>query len=1840
MDIVNSLDTERNAYSFDYLSCFDKPMGLSLNIHGWHYETLFYIYLKLFQSYRISTFPLSELFFHDYAYQIRHIIEDKLKLVISIERGELASLHSQIESLLSNGQFVLITINLSGMYYSSNYKRMDERYLLILNGYDSKKKLYSIIDTIHTELDGHKRGLIYKPFVIEYGYLERLYDLYEKVFGYRFIVHTNNNNGVHSNDILRSCLIDCINLYLDAREDQPFREMEYIEKIGTAIEQKSDILLDSSLNYEPATHIDFAFKVTLNYKHVFYNELFKLIKSCHPDSRLMGECETLKVALLGQWNQIFTHSLIRYYAGKKLRLDGELDKAVALEERIKENIAAIEKELCKKKEFFVEMPAADIPAGIESAGVRPLRDEAAYEEPRTDLERELISLWQSVFKTTQAIGIHDRFFELGGHSLTAVRLLSMILKNYHVELPVHLFFNNPTIADLAELIYQDRNTYESLPSPIPKAEEQDYYPLSAAQGRLFVLNQLDCGIAYNISIEMNIGAEIDRSKMEYAFRELIKRHESLRTCFKIIDNIPMQCIAPQLDFRIDYAEISEEELEKCKQSFIRPFDLSRLPLIRVLLVKLPAGNTLILDIHHIVADGISIGILIKEFEKLYNGEPPAPPPQIQYKDYTVWHQTQQRSERIKKQEQYWLDRYQNGVSLLSLPFDFQRPNIQSFEGNTFSFQIDSGLASRLRASALEYGISLYMMLFAAFNVLLHKYTGQDDIIIGSPIADRPHIDLFDVVGMFVNMMPILNHPSSGKIFEEFLLEIKENALKAYENQDCQFEVLVDQLGLKGTYDSNPLFNVVFVLQNIDLDDFQMDGTAVRPKQIKNRISKFDLMLEATETDSRIDCVLEYSTRLFKKSTIIRLSKHYRNILEAILKNPRAKISEIDILSPQERKQLLEDFNATGAPYSRNRLIHQLFEENARRMPDQTAVFVDEKSLSYRQLNECANQLAHALRANGVGRGTIVAIFMDRTVNMVIATLSVLKAGGIYVPIEEHLPEKRIVTILNSLGIAHIILHGERQQQALAALSPKLTALNRIYCSGFSLEGHEPRPILPDLSSFPIQVIFPEDIDQCPAIDPEPLATPQDIAYIIFTSGSTGVPKGVAVTHRPVVNLIEWVNRTFEVGSSDRLLFVTSLSFDLSVYDIFGILAAGGSIRPARQDELKEPSKLLRILTHEGITFWDSAPAALQQLAPLMEGIRPGPGNMLRLVFLSGDWIPVNMPDEVRKCFTNARVISLGGATEAAIWSNYYPIDKVDPSWRSIPYGRPIQNAKYYILDKQLQPCPIGVAGDLYIGGECLASGYINDEQLTAQKFIPNPFVPGQTMYYTADTARFFEDGNIEFLGRKDNQVKVRGFRIELGEIESVLLRYEGIEKAVVVLKETGPDQKYLCGYYVSNQRIEPSLIRDFLYKELPEYMIPSFLAQLEDIPVTPNGKVDRKGLPDIAAKADEVYYPPADEKEKQVATIWENVFKRKPISVRSNFFNIGGHSLLAVQLINSINKNMGCDLPVASLFQAPTIERITALISTTGNKAAHFDPVILMRGGSEAAPIFFVHPGGGDVFCYTTLAGELGDKRPFYGIKAFGLDAETRAYNRFEEMAEKYVCFLRRAHPNGPHVLAGFCAGGTLAYHMAQTLSRMGERVERLILVDSLAPDFYRTPAGDLDYFMAFVRDFGGLANINLLPFYCRLRGIGKRKGYRSIVEDVQRQTREQRFRLLYECAKNAGIISNGFDIDDLVRIADVHAGIYEGLSHYRPQPYGGPIVLIKADGKNRYNPDLLWGWHEDRLTAELTDSFRREALLGWDRYSEDIQLETLPGAHFELLVQPNVSKLAKIINYYLTNQQ
>ncbi len=1112
-----------------------------------------------------------------------------------------------------------------------------------------------------------------------------------------------------------------------------------------------------------------------------------------------------------------------------------------------------------------------------------------YEAPRNSAEETIVEIWREVLGV-EKIGINDNFFELGGHSLKATGLAAKIHKVLNAEVPLKEIFTNPTIKGISEYI---KGSKESIYSSIELVEEKEYYEMSSAQKRIYTLQQLDLNsTSYNMHGVLELEGNLDTMRLKDAFNKLIQRHEALRTSFEIAEEGLIQKVQKKVEFQIeDYEAEENQEIEEIIKSFVRIFDLSKAPLLRVGLVKVHTNKHILMyDMHHIISDGVSMGILVEEFSKVYAGEE-LTPLRIQYKDFSEWQNGLFRGDSIKTQEEYWLKQFEGEIPVLNFPTDYQRPALQSFEGASIEFEIGIELTNKLRQITKTTGSTMYMVLLSIFNILLSKHSGQEDIIVGSAIAGRPHADLDNIIGMFVNTLAMRNHPSGEKTFKEFLREVKVNALGAYENQDYQFEELVEKLNLTRDFSRNPLFDTMFVLQNMDIKEAVAEGIKISLYKAENRVSKFDMTMNAVELENSISIDIQYCTKLFNKATIERMYRHLENIIQIVTENIDTKLSEVEILTKEEKQQILIDFNNTKTDYPKDKTIHQLFEEQVEKTPDNIAVVYEDKRLTYRELNKRANQLARLLRSKGIGADSIVAIMVERSLEMAVGVLGILKAGGAYLPID---PDYKVDRIKYMLQDSHC---------------------NILLCKNSTIELELNVDIIPlvDIQTFNNENNNLGNIN-----------TSQDLAYIMYTSGSTGKPKGVLIEHRSVVRLVKNTNY-IDFGKCNRILQTGALVFDASTFEIWGSLLNALTLHLVNKEVILDAAKLKNELMRNHIdTIWLTS-SLFTQLVSEDASIFKECKNLL----VGGDVLSIKHINAVRKECKGINIVNGYGPTENTTFSVCHKIEKdyID----NIPIGKPINNSTAYIVDKNNKLCTIGVAGELCVAGVGLARGYLNSPELTAEKFVDNPFESGTRMYRTGDLARWLADGSIEFLGRLDYQVKIRGFRIELGEIENKLLSYTAVKETVVTANTDSSGDKYLCAYVVGEKELTTIELREHLSNDLPDYMIPSYFIQLDKLPLTPNGKVDRKALPksDYNKSTGAKYEAPRNITEEKLIDIWREVLGVEKIGINDNFFELGGHSLNAVKIVNLIHKRFNIEVKLNSLFKFPSIMEFSEFLSNS-----------------------------------------------------------------------------------------------------------------------------------------------------------------------------------------------------------------------------------------------------------------------------------------------------------------------
>ncbi|MBZ5569981.1 MAG: amino acid adenylation domain-containing protein [Acidobacteriia bacterium] len=1036
------------------------------------------------------------------------------------------------------------------------------------------------------------------------------------------------------------------------------------------------------------------------------------------------------------------------------------------------------------------------------------------------------------------------------------------------------------------------------------------FRLSFAQQRLWFLEQLQPGLlAYNLIFAVRLQGQLSVAHLEKALGVVVARHESLRTTFRAAGESPEQIVAAGDVFRLAVVDLSgltpdqrqREALHRISEEGQRTFDLIRGPLLRTVLYRLGSEeHLLMLAMHHIVTDGWSVGILTKELGTVYGdisagGEPSLPELPIQYPDYAEWQQDTLQGETLEPLLAYWRGRLQGTPAVLELSTDHPRPAVERHRGTVLRFQIPLPLTRALLTLAGREGVTPFMALLAAFKVLLSRYTGQTDIVVGSPVAGRERPELEGLIGLFVNTLVLRTNLAAGLSFREVLGRVRETCLGAYAHQELPLEKLVEELRPERDLSRNPLFQVLFALQNTPMRPLSLKGLTVTPVELDQVWTQFDLSLHMLETDSGLSGMFEYSTDLFEWATIERMAGHFVTLLSAAVADPDRRIADLPLLTDQERTQVLVNWNATAKAYPET-TIHRLIEEQVRRAPTATALVFEGRAMSYDELNRRANQLARHLRGMGVGPDTLVGVCIERSFEMVVALLGVLKAGGAYVPVDPGYPADRQAYMIED-SRAPVLLTQANLAGGWANAGARVVVLD----TGW------------------------EEIARQPGEDLQDGGQPDHLAYVIYTSGSTGKPKGAMNTHRAVSNRLLWMQDTYGLTESDRVLQKTPFSFDVSVWEFFWPLMTGARLVIARPEGHKDPTYLVQLIQEEAITTLHFVPSMLRVFLEAEGVTRCG---SVKRVICSGEALPFELQERFFGLL-DAELHNLYGPTEAAVDVTYWACER-GSARKLVPIGRPVANTQMYVLDAGLNPVPVGVPGELYIGGVQVGRGYWGRPELTAERFIADPFRPGGRLYRTGDLARWLPDGAIEYLGRNDFQVKVRGFRIELGEIEAALSEHAAVGQAVVVAREETPGDVRLVAYLVARPQasIETGALRAYLRERLPEYMVPSAFVVLPALPLNPSGKVDRKALPapERGSEAAVAYEAPRTPTEEALAEIFAEVLKLERAGVRDDFFDLGGHSLLATRLLSRVHAKLGVDLPVRQLFEARTVAGLAEIV--------------------------------------------------------------------------------------------------------------------------------------------------------------------------------------------------------------------------------------------------------------------------------------------------------------------------
>lgn len=1298
---------------------------------------------------------------------------------------------------------------------------------------------------------------------------------------------------------------------------------------------------------------------------------------------------------------------------------------------------------------------------------------------------------------------------------------------------------------------------------------EDFYPLSPMQqGMLFhTLYAPDSGVYFE-QLSCTLHGDFNFNAFELAWNTIVNRHPILRTGF-IGEGLkePVQVVYHEINLpfeKQDWRNLSSTEQEERLNQYLQNdihlgFQLSKAPLMRFALFQLSDNSyQFVWDYHHILLDGWCVPMILTEvltyYDSFCNGQDVQLPQARPYRDYIIW----LKKQNYDNARMYWQKMLKGFTTPTPLNIghaDYKSEDKEKGFGDQ-EIYLSEQLTNSLRDHARTYQLTLNTIIQGSWALLLSRYSGEDDVVFGSTVSGRP-TDLAgaeSMIGLFINTLPVRAQLSSNTSFLSYLKELQEQQL---ELRQFEYSSLIDIQGWSDVPRGLSLFESIVVFENYPIESALQEQNE-RSLIIKNIQSEEQTNYPITVVagpGAELMLRILYDYDRFDDEMIKRMLGHFRKILEEFIKNPQQQIEEINLLTDEEQKQLLIDWNETKADYPYDRCIHELFEAKVEQIPDATAIVFEEKQLTYRELNQCANQWAHYLQKLKVGPEVLVAICVERSVEMIVSILGVLKAGGAYLPMDPSYPEERLSFMLEDSNASILIT-----QKGFIQKFSKSNACIICLDDDWATIAHENRKF------------------------PKSKVASDNLAYMIYTSGSTGKPKGTLLHHKGLCNFITAYIKSLNIGMEDHILQFASLSFDASVMEIFTALTSGATLYLARRENLMSVLNLIQLLREYKITVL-LLPPSLLSILPVED--LPD----LKILLTAGEKCTKEI---VLRCYSGRNFYNAYGPTEATVGATLYHVKNVSENEENIPIGRPHANIQIYLLDQNLQPVPLSVPGELHIGGVCLARGYHNRPELTADKFIPNPFrdEKGGRLYKTGDLARYLEDGNIEFIGRIDHQLKIRGFRIELGEIENVMLQHPLIQNAVVVVKEYNQKDKNLVAYYVDaeDQNLSSSDLRSYLQKKLPDYMIPFALVQLSVMPLTPNGKIDRKALPEPEGKRSELkesYVAPRDMWEIELAQIWEDILNIQPIGVKDNFFELGGHSLLALRMISQIHEKTGRNISLAALFQEPTIEQLAMLVRCEDTvKSTHV--LIPLQPKGIKKPLYFIHPSGGSVHWYADLARYIGNDQPLYGVQAKGLNGEEPIHTKIEDMAAYYVQAIRQFQPDGPYFLGSWSLGVIIAFEVAQQLYSQGQEVAFLGLLDQGTAIPFDEPEDNAAY---LVQTFGNHLSLSL--------------------EQLRKLNNDEQIEYVFNLAKQVNWLLPDVELPQFRHFILILRTHTDAWRNYEPKVYPGNITVFCS---------------EEQANKKINQKD-----LGWsDLTTKEVEIHEVPGDHLSMVHKPHVKKLAK----------
>ncbi|MCC5611189.1 amino acid adenylation domain-containing protein [Nostoc sp. CHAB 5834] len=1192
--------------------------------------------------------------------------------------------------------------------------------------------------------------------------------------------------------------------------------------------------------------------------------------------------------------------------------------------------------------------------------------------------------------------------------------------------------------------------------PIVPCERNGNLPLSFGQQRIWFLHQFEPdSSSNNMPVVVRFTGNLNVAVLEKSLKEVVRRHEVLRTTFPAVNGKPTQVISTDVSLTlpiIDLRQVPDEQREAeahllATKEAHQPFDLANGPILRLLLLRFcDREHLLIWNMHCIVCDGASSDIFYQDFTTIYKAlsagqASPLTPLPVQYADFTNWQYQWLQREVLGSQVNYWKQKLEGNLPIIELPYDHPRPHgVQTYRGDRAALLLSKTLNHALTDLSQKWGVTLFMTLLTVFELLLYRYSGQEDLLISFASASRGQVETERLIGFFSNTLVMRGNLAGNPTFRQLLDRVRKDCLEAYSHQDLPFERLIEELRPEQqSRNSSSLFQVKFSLNPpwsngrgmgaIQLPDLTITSLF---GYIYHGKTKYDLTLVLREQDNGLGMVFDYNAEMFDASTIERMLGHFKTLLEGIVANPDQPISELPLLTAGEQHQVLVDWHGKQADYPQNTCIHQWFEAQAKRTPNHIAVSFENQQLTYQELNQRTNQLAHYLQTLGVKSGVLVGLNLEPSLEMIVGLLGIFKAGGTYVSIAPTSGQDNLAFILEDAQISLVLTQSS---------------------------------LVEKLSEHQAQVICLDDDWEEIALhaieNPAYYITDQTLACVMYVSGCNGKPNGIAITHRNLVTHSLAISDTWELTQSDRLLLMFSISCDTFIESLFPCWIAGATAILQSQKLQNSTAQFFPFISQQQITVVNLPTSFWYELVNELSVYPQTLPVSLRLVMVGGEKVSHNTYlTWVEKVGKQVRWLNAYGSLETTLTATVYDPETATETSNTrseIPIGRAIANTKIYILDQRSQPLPIGVTGEIYISGIGVAQGYFNRPDLTSEKFVSNPFSneSGSYLYKSGDLGRYLSDGNIEFLGRLDNQAKIRGFRIDLAEIETILGQYPGVQKTVVIAKKDVPGDKCLVAYLVPKQgeTIGSEQLLSFLQQKLLEHLLPTFVI-VDSLPLDANGQVGRKGLLALNptdTKREKIFATAENPLQLQLTKIWENVLGVHPIGITDNFFDLGGHSLLAVRLFSQINKVFGKNLPTAILFQAPTIEQLTNILRQQGCSTPWSSLIPIQLQGSKL-PFFYIHSLYGNLFHSRELLGNLDLDQPVYGLQAQGLDRKQAPYNRIEDMAAHYIKEIRTIQPQGPYLLGGWCIGGTVAFEMARQLEIQGEKVELLALFDCYPP--------------------------------------------------------------------------------------------------------------------------------------------------------------------------------------------